>query len=162
MISRYCTFFLPYLLFFLIATTSSAQMCGCPSTSECKPCSGGYTSITLRYNGNGNAVILAKDGVKILADLSIAPQQEFTISGSKKNEKFAEKLVPILVNGSPDTMLGAMCSDVNVGGTYGAFTVIAAVSINGTTVCCTSPVPDIVPPQIVNIPKTINVKLSNA
>ena len=153
--NKYIPYYLTCLLI-LLGTISWAQVCSCPPTSECKPCSGGYTSITLRYNGNSPALVLVKDGLNVLANLTIRPYEEFTISGSKKNEKFVDKLVPVLVNGLPDTMLGALCSDLNVGVTYGSFTIIAAVSINGTSVCCTTPPPDVVPPLLQNIPGTID------
>lgn len=139
-----------------------SQACDCPAETSCKPCSGGYTSLTLRYDGSGVAVVFIEDGLKILTNTSLSPHEEFTISGSKKNEKFADKAIPVLVNGFLNTTLGPGCNDVKVGLTYGEFTVVAAESIGGRVVCCTTPPPDVVPPEITNLPDDIVIPVSSA
>ena len=122
-------------LFILSAAASSAQVCNCPPDSQCKPCSGGYTSVTLRYNGLIPALVLVVDGSNNLANLTMSTGEEYTIYGSKRNEKFAEKQVSVLVNGLPNTLISPFCTELNVGASYGAFTVVGAVSMGGSTVC---------------------------
>lgn len=159
--TKYLKLFL-FVSFLSFKTISAvAQACVCPPSSTCKACSGGYTSLTLRYNGPATGLILIKDGANIVVDLTISPSQEFTLKGSKKNEKFAEKNVQVVLNGLPNTILGSSCSDLSVGFTYGNFTVVAAESINGSIVCCTSPPPDIVPPLITNVSGPIQLDVAN-
>jgi gliding motility-associated-like protein len=137
-----------------------AQECACPPASTCKPCSGGYTSITLRYNGQTTALVLIADGKNKLVDLTVSPLQEFTISGSKRNEKFVDKTVPVLVNGFANTLLGSSCGDLQVGLTYGAFTIIAAESMGGSIVCCTTPPADLMAPLLTHVSGSISVEAS--
>ncbi|HEY0741044.1 MAG TPA: HYR domain-containing protein [Chryseosolibacter sp.] len=154
--------FIGLTLVAVVQLSALGQACMCPEEISCKPCSGGYTSLTLRYNGTGAATVFIKDGLKILLDASLSPLEQFTISGSRNNEKFADRTIPVLIDGLPNTMLGPRCDDVKVGLTYGAFTVIAAQSIGGSVVCCSALPPDRVPPQISNVPPDMTVSVSNA
>jgi gliding motility-associated-like protein len=135
-----------------------AQECACPPASACKPCSGGYTSVTLRYNGTASALVLVIDGRNTLIDLTVSPLQEFTLRGSKQNEKFVEKSVPILVNGLTNILLGSSCGDLQVGLTYGAFTITAAESMGGSIVCCTTPPSDLIAPVFTEVASSISVE----
>lgn len=143
-------------------TPAYAQLCNCPPASACKPCSGGYTSVTLRYNGDSPGLVVIIDGQSVLANLTLSPGGELTINGSKKNEKFADREVPVLVNGAANTVLGPLCSELKVGSTYGLFTVISAESIGGIVVCCTTPPPDVTAPVISNLPATVYVETTTA
>jgi hypothetical protein len=101
------------LLLSLCAILAVAQ-CNCPPATSCKPCTGGYTSLTLRYNGASTALVVIIDNENVLANLTLSPAEEFTVTGSKKNEKFADKKVPVLVNGLTNTLLGPSCSDITL------------------------------------------------
>jgi large repetitive protein len=135
--------------------------CNCPPASACKPCSGGYTSLTLRYNGPTTALVVAFDNEYVLANFMLSPSQEFTITGSKRNEKFADKLVPVVVNGLVNTFIGPSCTDVSVGATYGNFTVISAVTLGGNIVCCTTVAPDAAAPLFTSVPGPITTSTTN-
>jgi gliding motility-associated-like protein len=104
-----------------------------------------------------SALVLIKDGDKIRANLILSPGEEFTFTGSKKNEKFADKDIRVVLNGLINTVLGSSCKDLIVGGTYGTFTVVSAVSIGGSTVCCTTPPPDVTAPTFSNTPSSITI-----
>lgn len=153
--------FFKILVLVFLAGQTSAQECSCPPESTCKPCSGGYTSLTLRYNGKTAALVLIVDGTNTLANITVSPLQEFKITGSKKNEKFVDRNVPVLVNGLSNTILGSSCSDVQVGLSYGSFTVVAAESMGGSIVCCTTPPPDVISPHISNLPPPLTVEATN-
>jgi large repetitive protein len=98
----------------------------------------------------------------VLANRTLSPAEEFTVTGSKRNEKFTDKKVPLLVNGITNTIIGSSCTDLSIGSTYGNFTVIAAVTLGGSSVCCPSTTVASTAPIFTNVPANINIASSSS
>jgi hypothetical protein len=132
--------------------------CECPSAGECAPCTGGFTSLTLRYlryTGSTPAMVIASDNDGIRFEQNVLPSQMVTFSGSKKNEKFSGTHVKILVNGVLDAMLGTFCNDLIIGDQYGSFAAVTGGSKSGSKVCCVQTETDKTLPVITNCPATL-------
>src|SRR5690349_1244046 len=84
----------------LVAFCASGQACDCPSISTCSACSGGLTSLTLRFNGSGASTITASDQMGVVFNAIVNPGATFTFNGSLTNQKFVGATVDLKINGS--------------------------------------------------------------
>jgi large repetitive protein len=140
-----------------------SQSCDCPSAGSCSPCTGGLTSLTLRFNGSAASTITASDQIGITFNNTVAPGATFTFSGSIPNDKFAGPNITLTVNGVNNTFISSNCAGVAfIGSTAGSFTVVAASSKSGGSICCQPADVDSQPPVISNCPGTITQNLINA
>lgn len=65
------------------------QACDCPPIASCGTCTGGLTSLTLRYTGIGPSTITASDQMGIVFSDDVNSGSTFTFNGSLPNQKFA-------------------------------------------------------------------------
>jgi gliding motility-associated-like protein len=146
------------LLLSFTAFLSFSQSCNCPAV--CAPCSGGgLTRIELKFNQPVAQPIDADafdvGGVNLFSS-TVTPLGLVVLIGSKQNDRFVSDKVTIKVNGSVDIIINTRCSDnVLVGDTYGSFTVVAAESKNGGSVCCNAFVAQNIRPTIINCPANV-------
>ncbi len=109
----------------------------CPTTnSGCAECEGGVTELTLRYDGTTAATIVVRDDRKTYFSGVVQPGADFTFSGTRSDGKFEKNDLDVLVNGRQNTRIHVSCSQpINPGLTFGAFTVVDAISRTGGRVC---------------------------
>ncbi len=146
------------LLFSANAFLAFGQSCNCPAV--CAPCiGGGLTRIELKFNQpvaqqiDGDAFDVG--GVNLFSS-TVTPLGLVVLIGSKQNDRFVSDKVTIKVNGLVDVIINTRCSDnVLVGDTYGSFTVVAAESRNGGSVCCNAFVAQNIRPTITNCPANV-------
>lgn len=139
------------------------QGCNCPALSDCSPCSGGLTGLTLQFNGPSSGLITALDQLgEVFSDV-IDPGETFSFTGSLANQKFVGANIELRVDGVLNTMIASTCGPTLVGSVYGDFTVFAGTSLNGGALCCAVPLMETIPPVISNCPSNITLNLpSNA
>lgn len=152
-------------IIFLIICFGSAsafsQSCDCPPASSCAPCVGGLTSLTLRFNGAVSGIITASDQIGVVFNNTVSPGQTFSFTGSIQNDKFAGPSVDLTVNGVNNTTISSNCAgSAFIGSSSGSFTVVAASSKNGGSICCQPADVDNQVPVISNCPGTIIQSLS--
>jgi gliding motility-associated-like protein len=151
------------LLFCANSLLTLGQSCNCPAV--CAPCSGGgLTRIELRFNQPVDQHIEADafdiGGVNSFDVAQFPVLGTVVLIGSKQNDRFVGDKVTIKVNGLVDVVINTRCSDnVLVGDTYGSFTVVAAESKNGGSVCCNASVNQNRLPIIKNRPGNIEVQV---
>ncbi|ELR72159.1 CHU large protein [Fulvivirga imtechensis AK7] len=150
-------------LIMLMSYSVHGQSCDCPASDSCGPCSGGLSSLTLRYNGGGLIInVLALDGrgtvgISFLNDIitleSEAPEVPF-------NGDVTVTAIVLLHPGAihDSAVIDISCtSPINVGDVYGNFSVVAGVSVEGIALCCTASAIETNPPQISNCPADIHI-----
>lgn len=148
------------LLFLLNGLQAFSQSCNCPAV--CAPCSGGgLTRLELKFNQpvaqqiDGDAFDIG--GVNLFSNL-VTPLGIVVLIGSKQNDRFGGDKVTLKVNGITDVVINTKCSDiVLVGDTYGSFTVVAAESQVGGSVCCNAFVTQNIRPTVINCPPNVQV-----
>lgn len=143
----------------LAISPAFSQSCDCPPAASCAPCAGGFTSLTLRFNGASASTITISDQIGQVYNEVVNPGSTFTFSGSIPNDKFAGPSVSVNVNGVLNATIGTNCGNASVGSVQGSFTVVAAVSKTGGTVCCDAGVEDSQLPVISNCPTNIVASL---
>lgn len=147
------------LVFAVMSWQSYGQGCNCPPVASCKPCAGGLTSMTLRYNGALGLpalITVVEGGGALLYSGIVNSGGMFSFSGSMPNEKFVGDQVIVSITAIPNAIITTSCSTpVFVNSTFGSFTVLAATSKGGGTICCSPADTDTTPPQITNCPTTI-------
>lgn len=157
-----------YLKVFLIAVSSLSahvafsQSCNCPPAASCAPCAGGFTSLTLRFNGATPSTITINDQIGQVYNSVVSPGTAFTFTGSIPNDKFAGPTVTVRVNSVVNATIGTNCGNASVGSVQGNFTVVAAVSKTGGTVCCDAGTEDSQAPVISNCPSNISTMLGGS
>jgi gliding motility-associated-like protein len=136
----------------------SGQGCDCPLPTACAPCVGGLSGMTLRYNGAiAVAITVSDQGGIVYTGALITSGTEFSFVGSNPLDKFLGPDITVTVNALPNATIGTQCNDgVEVGNTYGSFTVISLVSKTGGTMCCPPAITDTTPPVISGCPTNIN------
>ncbi len=148
------------LLLWFNAFLSFSQSCNCPAV--CAPCiGGGLTRIELKFNQPVAQQIDADafdvGGVNLFSG-TVSPLGLVILIGSKQNDRFAGDKITIKINGTVDIVINTRCSDnVLVGDTYGSFTVVAAESKNGGSVCCNAFVTQNIRPTITNCPSNVQL-----
>jgi gliding motility-associated-like protein len=133
-----------------------SQSCNCPTSSNCGTCVGGYTSLTLVFNGSSPSTIQVSDQLGQIFNNVVNPGGAFTFAGSIPNDKFVGPAITILVNGLPDATISTFCAGGTfVGSAYGAFTVLSGQSLNGGALCCAPASIETTPPVISGCPINI-------
>jgi large repetitive protein len=155
------------IIFCLVFAANSSmifgQSCNCPAV--CAPCiGGGLTRIELKFNQPVDQHIEADafdiGGVNSFDVAQFPVLGTVVLIGSKQNDRFVGDKVTIKVNGLVDVVINTRCSDnVLVGDTYGSFTVVAAESKNGGSVCCNASVNQNRLPIIKNRPGNIEIQV---
>lgn len=149
-----------WLIFLLLVLASrgiAAQSCDCPPANACGACSGGLTGLTLKYNGASSASVTIEDNSGIFFSNTLAPGEEFSISGTLPNNRFQGPSITIKVAAVTNAVLSTNCSSpVFAGETYGSFKIVAGVSQSGGVLCCAPTSVESVPPVISNCPGDIN------
>jgi gliding motility-associated-like protein len=137
------------ILIFLSGTPIvQAQSCDCPLPANCAPCAGGITVITLRFNGMVAANVIATDSSGEIFNRLLAPNENFTLTGTKQDGKFEGPHIDFTIDGVDDVRVKTNCDDVQINKDLGSFTVIASESKNGGPLCCQPEDIDATPPVI--------------
>lgn len=145
-------------IFLLIQFYAYGQGCNCPPVNSCGPCQGGFTSLTLRYNGGlGVAVSAADANGTIFFALLMTSGQTFTVNGSLPSGRFAGNQLSVFAPLFNFTINTNCVTPVSVGQTFGSFTVLAAQSFTGGQLCCDIDDLEIINPVISGCPSDIQV-----
>jgi hypothetical protein len=114
----------------------------CDTGPACGPCEGGVTALTLRYDGQREAVItVGKPGKEVFRG-TVAPGGEFSYTGEKPGDKVPGE---VYVDGALDVSIHTSCSQpIGPGTKWGSFTVTGGASKKGGPFCggtppCTGP-----------------------
>ncbi|MEJ1240808.1 HYR domain-containing protein [Chryseolinea sp. T2] len=150
------SFFLGCLL--LLSIELRGQGC-CPAPGTCSPCSGGISSLTLRYHGVFPAVVRVNDAsANALFNDWVFPGQTFTVNGRGAGV-FSGNFAYVWLNGLVvNATIKVNCTLAFDPFTYfGLFTIVSAESKNGGTLCCTSNSGSVSPPEIFGCPQDIAI-----
>lgn len=148
------------VLFQILATNSFGQECDCPSVTECGACSGGISSFTLQYNGMTTEFITVNDQLATVFSGTVSPGEYFLFNSTNPSEKFSGPVVRVYIAGNLNTEISSLCNQVNVGETYGSFTIRKAKSKSGGQLCCPVAYIETTPPVFSGCPSGIEVNLS--
>jgi gliding motility-associated-like protein len=145
-------FFLGFV-FLGLSRMVAAQTCECPKPTECNPCAGGISSITLRYTGTFPVVVTGFDDKDMVFVKSVVQDETFVLNGKSGTFKNDANL---FVAGLFNVKIKANCSlNFDPSEQHGFFTIVSVVSKNGGTMCCSPGAGG--PPTIINCPSNINV-----
>ena len=144
-------------LLFGIYFHSHGQGCSCPALTSCGPCTGGFTSITLRYNGGLGLLVNAYDGGTNIYSSVLNTGQAFTVQGTNPNRTFAGNLSVTLLLGTGFSVNTSCATTINLNQSLGSFTVLAAESLIGGTLCCAPADMETVKPVITGCPSDSQV-----
>ncbi|WP_333821411.1 HYR domain-containing protein [Ohtaekwangia sp.] len=137
--------------------TDAQQSCNCPASSDCKPCAGGISSLTLRYTGLITGLVTVRDNSGTVFIKTLQPGEVFTVSG-QSNGKFSGNNISLFVNGNYSTDIPVSCSlEFDPAEQLGLFRIISATSKNGGTLCCKEGAEDHDAPVITGCPSDIIV-----
>lgn len=109
-------------------------------------CEDGLRSMSLNYNGSGSANIKVKEskhdkgkgGDKTVFDGQVESGETFSFTGSKEDGKFKKDYIDVYINDNLNTSINVSCEeDLEVGDTYGDFTIIAGNSKDDLPLCGT-------------------------
>jgi uncharacterized repeat protein (TIGR01451 family) len=104
--------------------------------SACAECKGGVIALTLQYDGATTATITVRDKKKTYFSGTVNPGETFSFEGTGKDGKFEKNELTLLIDGEENTAIHVSCSKpVNPGLQFGEFTIIEAVSKDGSSVC---------------------------
>jgi gliding motility-associated-like protein len=150
-------------VFFCQNLAGFSQGCNCPTSSNCGTCVGGYTSLTLLFNGGSPSTIQASDQLGVVFNGIVNPGGVFTFTGSIPTDKFVGPAITILVNGLPNATISTFCAGGTfVGSSYGAFTVVSGQSLNGGALCCAPASIETTPPVISGCPTNMVQPLTSS
>lgn len=152
------------LVLLLVQFYASAQNCNCPPIASCGPCQGGFSSVTLRYNGLIAVAVTARDGQhQLYTNLLMFSGTVFTVTGSHPGGNFHANTLTVYISGLPNFTIDTDCnSTAKVNQTKGLFTIVGITSKEGGTLCCDAPYQDSIKPTIVNCPSNIEVSLGSS
>jgi gliding motility-associated-like protein len=149
-----------YGMFTFVSFYAEGQGCNCPKITSCATCSGGLTSLTLKFNGVIPSLVTVSDQQGIVFTSIVSPGATFTFTGSIVNQKFVGTAIDVRIGFLLNAVINTNCSSsVFVGSTFGSFTVTAGESKNGGKLCCASGAMETVPPVIANCPTNIVVDI---
>jgi hypothetical protein len=109
----------------------------CTDYSDCGPCEGKVTSLTLAYRGTSSAKIKItnRDGYELFKQDVVNPGQQMTFTLADGYGKLTTE-IKIYVNGSFNTSIHTSCSQpVGPGLISGSFEVVAGKSLYGGNLC---------------------------
>ena len=150
------------VMFISTTTCIQAQSCNCPSQTDCNPCAGGISRLTLKYTGNSPAVVFIRDNAETVFWETLRPGEVFTVRG-ESNDKFSGNQIYIFVNGALHTEIKVNCAlEFDPSTQYGSFTIVSARSKDGGNLCCTANIVDVTAPVITECPTDIEVQLTSA
>ncbi|MBN8575824.1 MAG: HYR domain-containing protein [Cytophagales bacterium] len=114
--------------------------------------------MTLRYNGGLAVAITISDlGGIVYTNILVNPGTQFSFAGSNPLDKFVGPNLTVTVNALLNATIGTNCANnVQVGDTFGSFTVMAISSLIGGPMCCPLSQLDTTPPVITGCPANIN------
>lgn len=128
--------------------------------SDCGPCQGGMTTLTLQYVGTETASVIIKGARTFYFSGVVSPNQFITVSGTRSNSTFEDNQISLLINGKVDAKITINCTQpISVNTAYGKFLLTAGASREGGPLCCGSNTSDTTPPVIQNCPQDIQVTL---
>ncbi|MCF8298435.1 MAG: HYR domain-containing protein, partial [Saprospiraceae bacterium] len=113
------------------------------STTNCGPCDGKVTHLTLRYNGSSPALIKVKqkDGTTVFNN-NVNPGENFSFVGTDKKGTLGTEIT-VYVNNTENVKIHTSCSQpIEVGLVFGDFTVMGGASRNGGALCVAEEVID--------------------
>lgn len=151
--------FFAMVMLLLSVLKASGQECLCPTQTECSPCIGGITSLTLLYNGSVPRLITINDDLGELFSGALNPGQTFTFSSINPNESFSGPFLEVYASLVLQTQINVLCNSIAIGQSFGDFTIRAATSKSGGPLCCPSNLLDTTPPLISNCPGDFQVSL---
>ncbi len=155
--ARKWVYLIPLIIF--IHFEAFSQGCNCPPINSCGPCGGGFNSLTFRYTGPLAILITISDGGGVLAGgFLVSPGTTFTVQGSQGDGTFQGNILHLSVT-LITYNVATNCGSVAIGDNFGPFTVIAAASKNGGSLCCDVPDLEIFDPVITNCPSNIVANL---
>ena len=150
-------------VFLLLASFEVAGQtyCDCPKPATCSPCSGGFTKMTLKYNGTSLAHVRIKDAGNVIADRFVAESMTIDLEGTLSTGKFAGT-VDVYFVGILDLLefhhwsIQTSCDSQYPGNSSGSglFTITSITSKDGGPVCCAPGTNDDKAPVISSIPDT--------
>jgi hypothetical protein len=76
----------------------------------------------------------------------VAPNESFTLLGSKPDGKFEGPHIDLTVDGVDDVRIDTNCNEVRLYKDFGSFTALAAESKDGGPMCCQPEDVDSAPP----------------
>ena len=158
LLSGYSGRILACCLFMLSGGSAFSQACDCPTSTTCGTCVGGLSSITLRYNGSTTVTVNISDILGDVFTASVVPGDLITFQGSLPPQKFVGDAITIQVNGVLNALITTSCAtQLFVGDVFGDFTLQAAISVQGTSICCSPSGVETTGPEISNCPADISV-----
>lgn len=145
-----------YGMFTFVSFCAEGQNCDCPKITSCGACSGGLTSLTLKFNGAIASSVTVADQQGIVFSGTVNPGASFNFTGSVVNQKFVGSNIEVRIDAALNVVINTTCgSPVFVGSTFGSFTITAGQSKNGGAICCAPGAADAIPPAIANCPINI-------
>jgi len=127
--------------FIVVDGTSKDELHLCEGSSSACGCEKGLRYLRLRYDGSATAHIVVKEKKKNhkVFDGDIDADDWFSFTGSSKNGKFKGNEIRIYVDDALNTSIHTSCSqDIEVGDTYGDFTILAGSSNKNLPLCGTA------------------------
>jgi gliding motility-associated-like protein len=163
LMTRFATLFLNSritifcVLLCLFAYQSFSQSCNCPAT--CGACTGGgLIKIELKFNQPIAQTISVSDGQGAVFSGLVPALGIVSLLGAQPNGRFAGDQLTIKVNGAVDVFIDTKCnSNIQVGDTFGSFTVVGGVSKTGGSICCNAFVAEAIRPTISNCPTNVSI-----
>jgi len=140
------------LLVGFVTTDVAAQNCNCPKPTACNPCSGGFSSFTLKYNGLLNGVVTIYDASGLLKATTVSRYDLITVTSSIPNSKFQGATVNVFFDALPAATFYTTCSAQYPGDISGAFEIVSMISVAGGQVCCLAAAVDDEKPKFSNCP----------
>jgi hypothetical protein len=104
---------------------------------DCKPCNGGVTHLTLKYNGTAPAAVAVKqrNGDTVFGPQVVNPGEVFSFSGTEADNKFGSEIT-VFVDGAAHVRIDTSCAQIiGPGLVAGAFEVVAGRSKDNGTLC---------------------------
>ncbi|MCZ4693379.1 hypothetical protein DWB61_01685 [Ancylomarina euxinus] len=122
-----------------------AKVNNCDDDVDCGECDGKATNLTLRYDGDTDAVItvIQKKDAVVVFDETVAAGEEFSFVGTDKKGTLGTEIT-IKVDGVVNTKIHTSCSQpLYIGLVKGDFTIVDGYSRNGGQFCTsTTPPPN--------------------
>src|SRR5258706_11257786 len=116
--------------------------CACPAAGTCGPCTGGLTSLTIKYTGLGITVTVSDGGGNIFSGSVLTGAIITVHSSAGAGQLFVSNLVTVTGTLLFSETLATNCTEpVTPGTVYQYFQVVSSTDKISGTVCC-APVDD--------------------